>query len=177
VLPSAIVSPRLLAAALLAAAACGGDTVEPLLGVWQVGSHTVSTTGCAAEGPPVADPPYVQFQTSDVEGRPVLELVDCAAPASCDASGGLAGRLYTRVIPGGRRAEVFAAFGEPGNCALGARRSDAVIAADGTLRVETRSYEERGVSGVVCDEATAERLLTSLPCLELDVLVATHTGT
>lgn len=175
-IPSVIVPPRLLAAVLLAAAACGGDTVEPLLGLWQVASHTRDDGGCTGPGAAVATPPYVQFQLSDIEGQPVLERVDCDAPAACEPSAGLAGLLYTELIPGGRRAETFVAFGESSNCALGARRSDAVISADGTLRVETRRFEERGVGGVDCEPATAERLLASLTCLELDVIVATHTG-
>lgn len=162
----------LLVIATLGLSACGGAAVDPLLGVWEVGAHTRNDAGCAAEGPAVTDPPYVQFQASDVEGQQVVERVDCTGPAMCEASHGLAGLLYTEQLEGGLRAEVFTAFGDPTACALAARRSDALIAADGTLRVETRRYEQRDVSGVVCDGATAERMLSSLTCLELDVFTA-----
>lgn len=159
----------------IALAACGGDTVDPLLGVWQVGVHTRNDSGCDTAGPAVTDPPYVQFQMSLVEGQEVMELVDCSAPGMCEASGGLAGRLYTEELPDGSlRAEVYTAFGDTTACALAALRSDAVLDATGTLAVETRTYELRDVSGVVCDGATAERMLSTLPCLDLDAFTATR---
>ena len=68
---------------------------------------------------------------------------------------------------------MFVAFGDSARCTLAARRVDAVIAADGTLRVETRRYEAKDLTAVVCDDATAARLLPQLPCAELDVLTAT----
>ncbi|HVV87854.1 MAG TPA: hypothetical protein VHE35_32665 [Kofleriaceae bacterium] len=103
----------------------------------------------------------------------MLELVDCTAPTACAASAGLAGRLFTEDIPGGKRADVFTAFGDGASCALAARRIDAIIAPDATLHLETRRYEERDLSGVVCTGATARTMLGSLPCLELDLLTAT----
>jgi hypothetical protein len=168
---------RWSAAVLLALAACGGQAQEPLLGDGQVRTHTRNRAGCAVEGPAATTPSFVRFQLSDVEGQSVLELVDCTAPGSCAASAGVSGRLYTRKIPGGLRADAFAAFGDSTRCALGARRSDAVLAADGTLRVETRTYEERDLFGVTCDVASAERLLASLTCLELDVITAAQPAT
>jgi hypothetical protein len=159
-------------AVLVALAGCGGHAAEPLLGAWEVRTHTRNPSACDVEGAAVTTPPVVRFQVSDVLGQPVIELVECSAPDACAASGGVSGRLFTTRIAGGMRADAFAAFGSSTDCALGARRADATIAADGTLRVETRRYEERQVSGVTCEVATAERLLASLTCLELDVLTA-----
>lgn len=158
---------------LLGVAACGGRTQEPLLGVWQVTAHTHNPTGCGAEGPAAAVPPFVQFVVSDVDGQQVLELVDCTTAAACATSAGLRGRLFTELVDRGRRSSVFVAFGDSARCTLAARRVDAVIAADGTLRVETRRYEAKDLTAVVCDEATAARMLPQLPCAELDVLTAT----
>lgn len=158
----------------LALAACGGHAQEPLLGDWQVQTHTRNTTSCDAEGPAATTPAVVRFQLSDVLGQAVLELVDCDAAGACAPSAGVAGRLFTENVPGGKRADAFAAFGTGSACQLGARRTDATIAPDGTLRVETRRWEERELSGVVCDVATAERMLASLTCLELDVITATQ---
>lgn len=157
---------------LVALAGCGGHAEEPLLGAWEVRTHTRNPAACDVEGAAVTTPAFVRFQVSDVLGQPVLELVECTAPAACAASAGVSGRLFTERIAGGLRADAFAAFGSSSDCALGARRADAVIAADGTLRIETRRYEEREVSGVTCEVATAERLLASLTCLELDVMTA-----
>ena len=166
---------RLLAIVASALGACGGAATDPLLGVWQVGAHTRNDGGCEAEGPALAGPPFVQFQLSPVEGQEVFELVDCAAPTACEPSRGLAGRLYTEdLLGGGVRAEVYTAFGDTTACALAAQRSQAVISVDGGLRVETRSFELRDVSGVVCDGASAERMFTSLPCLRYEVLTATR---
>ena len=158
---------------LLGAAACGGQTQEPLLGVWQVTAHTHNSTGCAAEGPAVVEPPYVEFVMSAIEGQQVLELVDCTTPAACAASAGLRGRLFTDPVAGGRRSSVFVSFGDSALCTLAARRADAVIAADATLRVETRRFEAKDLTAVVCDDATAAGMLPALPCAELDVLTAT----
>ncbi len=154
-------------------AACGGAAEEPLLGVWTVASHTHGDAGCAAQGPAVADPPFVQFQRSDVLGQEVVELVDCTTPTSCAASAGLAGRLFTESLPaGGLRAEVFTSFGGEADCALAASRTDAVVADDDSLRIEARTYETRDLSGVVCAPATARALFASLTCKTLDVLTA-----
>lgn len=157
---------------LLGVAACGGRTQEPLLGVWQVTAHTHNPDGCATDGPATAVPPYVEFVVSDVLGQQVLELVDCTTAASCATSLGLRGRLFTEPVLGGRRSSVFVAFGDTARCTLAARRADAVIAADGTLRVETRRFEARDLSAVVCDDASAASMLASLPCAELDLLTA-----
>ena len=172
VVSRALVMPAALLG--LGLVACGGETEEPLLGVWQVTSHTHHAAGCDGPGAPATEPPYIQFQVSDVAGQDVLELVDCSSPTACEVSQGLQGRLYTEAVPGGFRAQVFVAAGDSAACALGARRSDALVAADGTLRVETRSYELRDVSGVVCEGGTARRMFGSLPCLDLDIVVATH---
>lgn len=161
----------------LVAAACGGQAQEPLLGDWLVQSHTRNAAGCDVEGPQVAAPPLVRFEVSDVLGQPVLELVDCATEGTCAPSAGVSGRLFTENIPFGRRADAFAAFRDATGCQLGARRADATITSDGLLHLETRRHEERDVSGVVCEVATAERLLASLTCLERDVIVAARPDT
>lgn len=153
-------------------AACGGTATEPLLGVWQVDAHTRNDTGCAAEGAAVAEPAFVQFQLSTVEAREVIELVDCTAPGACAASAGGSGRLYDDELATGRRAQFFTAFGDADRCALGAFRSDAVIGADATLRIESRTYETRDLSGVLCEGRTAELMFGSLTCRGLDVIGA-----
>jgi hypothetical protein len=158
-------------AVLLAlAAGCGGEAQDPLLGDWQVQLHELDSTGCDA-GLAVDEPLMIRFQVSDVLGQRVFELVDCESQLDCEPSAGIDGRLYTEVIPLGRRAESFAAFGDSTRCQVGARRSDAIIDDAGHLRVETRRYEERDVSGVVCEPATAKRLLASLTCREHEQLV------
>ena len=90
---------RAIVLVLLGAAACGGRTQEPLLGVWQVTAHTHNPTGCATPGPAAAVPPFVQFVVSDVDGQQVLELVDCTSAAACATSAGLSGRLFTAAGP------------------------------------------------------------------------------
>lgn len=162
-----------IVATIVGLAACGGAAEEPLLGVWTVASHTHDDAGCVAPGVAVAEPPFVQFQRSDVLGQQVIELVDCATPTSCAASGGLAGRLFTESLPGGGlRAEVFTSFGDDTACALAASRTDAMVADDDSLRIEARTYETRDLSGVVCAPATARALFASLTCKTLDVLTA-----
>ena len=153
-------------------AACGGTATEPLLRVWQVDAHTRNDTGCAAAGAAVATPAFVEFQLSIVEAREVIELVDCTAPGACAASAGVSGRLYDDQLPTGRRAQFFTAFGDASRCALGGFRSDAVIGADGTLRIESRTYETRDLSGVLCEGRTAEQMFGSLTCRGLDVITA-----
>ena len=107
------------------------------------------------------------------DGRHINEVLFCQQfldkyPMKC-----VRGRLFTELVDRGRRSSVFVAFGDSARCTLAARRVDAVIAADGTLRVETRRYEAKDLTAVVCDDATAARLLPQLPCAELDVLTAT----
>lgn len=167
--------PPLLLAALLIAplVACGGDD-SPLLGTWQVATHTRNDTGCASEGAAVTDPPFVKFVMTNIFGRDVVEEVECSAATTCDESGGLFGKFFSEDIPGGLRFQGYTSAGDGTNCTLGSYRSDAVLDASDGLRIESRTYSSAPMQGIVCDPDTAKAMFSSLTCDSLEVMTATR---
>ncbi|MBP8806373.1 MAG: hypothetical protein KBG48_21945 [Kofleriaceae bacterium] len=155
----------------LTAAACGDDP-SPLLGVWQVTAHTANPAGCDAEGPAVAEPPFIKFIEGEFFGQEFVERVDCTSATMCDEGGNLFGELYTEDIPNGLRSSIYASSGDSTACVLSGSRADATIV-NGVLRIEKRSYASGTLAGVTCEPETAEAMLATLPCVELEVTTGT----
>lgn len=155
----------------LVTTACGDDP-SPLLGVWQVTTHTANPTACDAEGPAVAEPPFIKFIEGEFFGQEFVERVDCTSATMCDEGGNLFGEIYSESIDGGLRASIYASSGDSTACVLSGSRADATIA-DGVLRIEKRRYASGTLSGVTCEPETAEAMLATLPCVELEVMTGT----
>jgi len=159
--------------ALAAAAGCGGNPWDDVLGTWQVTAHTENTTSCDAEGPAVVDPPYIKFIEGEIFGQEYAEYVACTdAGVTCEESGGLFGALfYAEEIDGGVRASIFAAShgGDPNDCLLSGTISDAIVSG-GVLRIETRSRSQDNVSGTACDSDDAKSRFADMPCTRLEVI-------
>lgn len=166
-----LATAAILAPLALTTAACGDDP-SPLLGVWQVTAHTENPAGCDAEGPAVAEPPFIKFIEGEFFGQEFVERVDCTSATMCDEGGNLFGELYTESIDGGLRSSIYASSGDSTACVLSGSRSDATIA-NGALRIETRRYASGTLTGVTCEPETAEAMLTTLPCVELEVMTGT----
>lgn len=167
--------PRLslvAAAAGLVAAGMGcGNPYDDLLGVWQVTAHTENETGCEAEGPAVAEPPYIKFVEGSFFGQEYAEYLACTdAGTACDEPGGLFGLLYAEEISGGMRAQIYASSGSPEDCILSGTVSDAVVEG-GQLRIETRSRTLDNVTDSSCDPDDTQARWDELPCTRYEVIV------
>lgn len=170
---SRLASLSLALVALVAlAGGCSDEPPSPLVGVWQVTTHTHNDAACDAPGPAVTTPPFIKLSEASLLGAVYVERVDCTTATTCDESGGLFGELYGEEIAGGLRGSVYVASGDGTRCVLAASRHDAVIAADGTLRLERRRFEGRDLVGLACTTDEAEQLLATLPCAELEVMTA-----
>lgn len=162
------------AAPLLVLAACGDDGLDtPLLGTWQVATHTRNDMGCTGEGAAETDPPFLRFIATDIFGTEVAELVDCTSATMCEESASLFGKLYSESISGGLRFQTYFAAGDDTQCTLGGLRSDATVDASGRLRIEERSYSSAPMA-VTCDTDTAEAMFATLPCGALEIYTATR---
>lgn len=165
-----------LIAALALAAGCG-EPYDEILGTWQVTTHTENTAGCEAEGPAVADPPYIKFIEGEFFGQEYAEYVACTdAGTTCEDAGGIFGALlYAEEIDGGVRASIFAAsYGSsPDDCLMSGTISDATLAG-GVLRIETRSRSQDNVSGTACDSDDTKDRFSSLPCTRFELITATR---
>jgi hypothetical protein len=163
--------PWIVVFAVVGLLGCGDDP-SPLVGVWQVTTHTRNPTGCASEGAAVVDPPFLKFVAGSLLGQDYVERVDCTTATDCEDAGGLFGLFYAEPIDGGLRASVYVSSGDMTRCTLAAQRSDATVAGP-ALRIETRRFEGRDLVGVVCDPDTAEAMQATLPCAELEVITGT----
>lgn len=159
----------LLAVAALSTVVACGDDPSPLLGVWQASTHTLNPTACDAEGPAVADPPFFKFVESEFFGQTFVERLDCTSATACDESNGIFGEAYSEDIEGGMRGSVYASSGSETSCSLTALRWEARIV-DGAVRIEKRRLVGENLTGITCDPDTAEAMVATLPCVELEVL-------
>ena len=153
--------------------ACPETSEGPaLVGVWRVTSHTENTAGCTP-GAAVTDPPYIQFSRETVFGQEYFQWAPCTTPTMCETTS-LFDLSYAKAIPGGYEAQIYVASGDATACALGATVSTAVLAADGTLTIETRSSTKDGITGTACttDEAKAALDAGQLTCAGLEVMTA-----
>ena len=66
----------------------------------------------------------------------------------------------------------WASSGDSTACVLSGSRADATIV-NGVLRIEKRSYVSGTLAGVTCEPETAEAMLATLPCVELEVTTGT----
>lgn len=162
-----------IAVATIASLAACGDDPSPLLGVWQVTSHTMNPSACDVEGAAVADPPYIKFIESEFFGQTFVERVDCTSATTCDESASLFGETYSESIADGLRGSVYASSGDSTRCILSGSRWEARLV-DGAVRIEKRHYVSGDLVGVTCDPDTTEAMFDTLPCVELEVMTGTR---
>lgn len=167
-------SSTALAVALFACTAV--DDGPDLAGVWRVTAHTDNPTGCTP-GPAVTEPPFIKFTRETIVGQPFYQYVHCAdAGVTCEPANPLTGLAYAKDIPGGYEAVFPDATGDATSCSLMATVSQAIVAADGSLAIETRRRASTGLVGVACTtrEAELRAAAGTLPCVGLETLTATR---
>jgi hypothetical protein len=171
---------KTLPAIILCAALAGGcsDDVD-ISGLYQTSYHTQNTGDCATEGPAITDdPPYFLIELSNFLGQEFYTFSECSSASETDCTGfGIFGQSFTEPIDGGWRGEMSLASYSGDQCYLTFAHGQAILADDGTLRIEWRSYSEQAT--LSDDDCTAEEAGDrgdDMPCELFDVLVGQPVG-
>lgn len=161
--------------AILALSSLVGCTDEvDISGLYQTSYHTRNDTACDTEGPAVTDdPPYFLIEAGELFGQEYYSYSECSSADEADCSGfGLFGLAFTEPTDGGWRGESSLSVYSGDICTLTFASGQAILADDGALEIEWRTYSgEVALGEDACLDADAADRRDELACAGFDVIV------
>lgn len=162
--------------AILSLCACGGDSAEDLVGIYQVSTSTTNPAACDVEGDPTPDaPPYIRLRKEEFFGQELLAYGDCDGPTDAECTD--AGLFRSFIRQDGEwiyQVTSSSGGGDFGDCLLSYTRGAIEDLGDGTIRIEIRAYSEvdATLSQDQCSLEEAEQRGEDMPCSGYEVVVA-----